>query len=66
MKIEVTDGKLVVTPISKDERPIIYALAAAWATFENVLYPVIGEALRCTQDDMPESGSSHRRQAKED
>ena len=35
MKVEIEDGRLIVTPITEEDSRIIYALAAAYAAFEN-------------------------------
>ena len=50
MKVEIEDGRLIVTPITEEDSRIIYALAAAYAAFDAVCYPIMGEAVRCTDD----------------
>ncbi len=37
MKVEIEDGRLIVTPITEEDSRIIYALAAAYAAFDAVL-----------------------------
>lgn len=39
MKVEIINGKLVISPIIADESRKIFALYAAWTAFEDVLYP---------------------------
>ena len=63
MKVEIIDSKLVVTPVTCDEETEIYALAAAWAAYQSVRFPINGEPLRCTVDDKHESDSIHQHQA---
>ena len=58
MKVELIDGKLVLSPTTADEGRVIFALAAAWTAFESVLYPVIGEPLRYREGCKTESNSS--------
>lgn len=55
MKVEVIDGKLVVSPTTADESRVIFALAAAWSAFESVLYPIMGKAVRYKEGRIPES-----------
>lgn len=40
MKVEIEDGRLIVTPITEEDSRIIYALAAAYAAFDAVCYPI--------------------------
>lgn len=49
MKVDIEDGRLIVTPITEEDARIIYALAAAYAAFDAVCYPIMGEAVRCTE-----------------
>ena len=50
MKVEIEDGRLIVTPITEEYSRIIYALTAAYAAFDAVCYTIMGEAVRCTDD----------------
>ena len=50
MKVEIEDGRLIVTPITEEDSRIIYALAGAYAAFDAVCYPIMGEAVRCADD----------------
>lgn len=63
MKVEVIDGKLVLSPTTADEGRVIFALAAAWSAFESVLYPIMGKAVRYKAGRTPESDSSQHNQA---
>lgn len=63
MKVEIIDGKLVLSPTTADEGRVIFALAAAWTTFESVLYPVMGKVVRYKAGRIPESDSSQHNQA---
>ena len=51
MKGESDNGRLIVTPITRDEEKLVFAMAAAFAAFEAVVSPVTGEAVRCNEDD---------------
>lgn len=51
MKVEIDNGRLIVTPITRDEEKLVFAMAAAFAAFEAVVSPVTGEAVRCNEDD---------------
>ena len=51
MKVEIENGRLIVTPITRDEEKLVFAMAAAFAAFEAVVSPVTGEAVRCNEDD---------------
>lgn len=66
MKVEIDNGRLIVTPITRDEEKLVFAMAAAFAAFEAVAYPITGEAVRCNEDDSTQSDSSHRRQDREE
>lgn len=66
MKVEIENGRLIVTPITREEERIVFAMAAAFAAFEAVAYPITGEAVRCNEDDSTQSDSSHRRQDREE
>ncbi len=44
MKVEVIDGKLVLSPTTADEGRVIFALAAAWSAFESVPLPDYGQS----------------------
>lgn len=55
MKVDIEDGRLIVTPITEEDSRIIYALAAAYAAFDAVCYPIMGEAVRCTEGDSAQS-----------
>lgn len=66
MKVEIDNGRLIVTPITRDEEKLVFAMAAAFAAFEAVVSPVTGEAVRCNEDDSTQSDSSHRRQDREE
>lgn len=63
MKVEVIDGKLVLSPTNADEGRVIFALVAAWSAFESVLYPIMGKAVRYKAGRIPESDSSQHNQA---
>lgn len=58
MKVEVIDGKLVLSPTTADEGRVIFALVAAWSAFESVLYPIMGKAVRYKAGRIPESDQS--------
>lgn len=53
MKVEVIDGKLVLSPTTADEGRVIFALVAAWSAFESVLYPIMGKAVRYKNGHIP-------------
>ena len=65
MKVEIKEGSLVVTPITKDEERLIFALAAAYQAFESVLYPITAQAVRCTEGDKTQLAPSLLHQEKE-
>lgn len=50
MKVEIENGRLIVTPITREEEKLIFAMAAAFAAFEAVVSPVTGEAIRCNDE----------------
>ena len=58
MKVDIEDGRLIVTPITEEDARIIYALAAAYAAFDAVCYPIMGEAVRCTEGDSAQSSDA--------
>lgn len=66
MKVEIEDGRLIVTPITEDDSRIIYALAAAYTAFDAVRYPIMGEAVRYTADDSAQLNDAQRRPASEE
>ncbi|WP_410098399.1 hypothetical protein [Sutterella wadsworthensis] len=66
MKVEIEDGRLIVTPITEEDSRIIYALAAAYAAFDAVCYPIMGEAVRCTEGDSAQSSDALQRRASEE
>lgn len=66
MKVEIEDGRLIVTPITEEDARIIYALAAAYAAFDAVCYPIMGEAVRCTEVDSAQSSDALQRRASEE
>ena len=65
MKVEIEDGRLIVTPITEEDSRIIYALAA-YAAFDAVCYPIMGEAVRCTEGDSAQSSDALQRRASEE
>lgn len=66
MKVDIEDGRLIVTPITEEDARIIYALAAAYAAFDAVCYPIMGEAVRCTEGDSAQSSDVLQRRASEE
>lgn len=57
------------TPIdetAEEDARIIYALAAAYAAFDAVCYPIMGEAVRCTEGDSAQSSDALQRRASEE
>ena len=66
MKVEIENGRLIVTPITRDEEKLVFAMAAAFAAFEAVASPVTGEVVRCNEDDSEQSSSSRRDQDREE
>lgn len=50
MKVEIDNGRLIVTPITRDEEKLVFAMAAAFAAFEAVASPVTGEAVPCNDE----------------
>lgn len=50
MKVEIENGRLIVTPITRDEEKLVFAMAAAFAAFEAVASPVTGEAVPCNDE----------------
>lgn len=66
MKVEINDGRLIVTPITREEERIVFAMAAAFTAFEAVAYPITEQVARYNEDDSTQSDSSHRRQDREE
>lgn len=42
MQIEITDNSLVIKAVTRGEYKKLFAIAAAWTTFENVMNPRLG------------------------
>lgn len=66
MKVEIQDGRLIVTPITVEEERIIFAMAAAYAAFESVRFPVTEQVSRCSRDGNTQSDSPHLHPSQEE
>lgn len=66
MIVEITKGQMTVKASVKSEERLLFAMAAAWQAFDAVMSPVIGEAVRYTEDCKTESSSSRHRQSSKD